>query len=161
LPSSAVSLMLCARRRLCAKQSLRTLLKSVKPATFNLRRAYLKSFFSFLVREGVIEKNPIDFKKRRDEGKARAVPLEVLQKLLEVPDKKTFAGLRDYVLMLFILDTGIRIGEALKLKREDFDFGSLEVTVPPDVAKTRKKRTLPVSPLVAREVKRLLALRPP
>lgn len=134
--------------------------EDVKPATFNLRRAYLKSFFSFLVREGVIEKNPIDFKKRRDEGKARAVPLEVLQKLLEVPEKKTFAGLRDYVLMLFILDTGIRPGEALKLKREDFDFGSLEVTVPLDVAKTRKKRTLPISPLVAREVKRLLALRP-
>ncbi len=37
----------------------------IKPATFNLRRVYLKAFFDFLVRENVIEKNPIDFKKRR------------------------------------------------------------------------------------------------
>jgi len=37
----------------------------IKPATFNLRRIYLKAFFDFLVRENIIEKNPIDFKKRR------------------------------------------------------------------------------------------------
>jgi integrase/recombinase XerD len=72
----------------------------------------------------------------------------------------SFPGLRDYVLILFILDAGIRPGEALKLKREDFDLGSLEVTVSQGVAKTRRKRTLPLSPFVAREVKRLLALRP-
>ena len=34
------------------------------------------------------------------------------------------------------------------------------MAVPQGVAKTCKKRTLPVSPFVAREVKRLLALRP-
>lgn len=134
--------------------------ESVKPATFNIRRAYLKAFFSFLLREGVIEENPIRFARRKDEGRARAVPEEALQKLLEVPDKKTFAGLRDYVLFLFILDTGIRPGEALKLRREDFDLQAFEVTVPAEVAKTRKKRTLPLSPVVAREVKRLLSLRP-
>jgi len=33
----------------------------IKPATFNLRRKYLKAFFDFLVRENVIEKNPVDF----------------------------------------------------------------------------------------------------
>jgi len=33
----------------------------IKPATFNLHRKYLKIFFDFLVRENVIEKNPVDF----------------------------------------------------------------------------------------------------
>ena len=33
----------------------------IKPATFNLHRKYLKAFFDFLVRENVIEKNPVDF----------------------------------------------------------------------------------------------------
>jgi len=64
------------------------------------------------------------------------------------------------MLILFILDTGICPREALKLRQENFDLGSLEVTVPQGVAKTRKKRTLPLSLFVAREVKRLLALRP-
>ena len=37
----------------------------IKPATFNLRRVYLKAFFDFLVKENVIEKNPVDFKRER------------------------------------------------------------------------------------------------
>ena len=45
----------------------------IKPATFNLCRKYLKAFFDFLVRENVIEKNPVAFKKRKDEGRTRAI----------------------------------------------------------------------------------------
>jgi integrase len=132
----------------------------IKPATFNLRRVYLKAFFDFLVRENVIEKNPIDFKKRKDEGRARAIPLEVLKELLSTLDKKTYAGFRDYCLILFMLDTGIRPGEALNLKKEDFNFASFEVTIPEDVAKTRRKKTLPLYPVVAKEIKRLISLQP-
>ena len=132
----------------------------IKPATFNLRRVYLKAFFDFLVRENVIEKNPVDFKKRKDEGRARAIPIEVLKELLNAPDKKSYAGFRDYCLILFMLDTGIRPGEALKLKKEDFNLASFEVTIPDNVAKTRRKRTLPLSPVVAKEIKKLLFLQP-
>jgi len=130
----------------------------IKPATFNLRRVYLKAFFDFLVRENIIEKNPIDFKKRKDEVRARAIPIEILKELLSAPDKKSYAGFRDYCLILFMLDTGIRPGEALKLKKEDFNLASFEVTIPDNVAKTRKKRTLPLSPVVAKEIKKLLFL---
>lgn len=101
----------------------------IKPATFNLRRVYLKAFFDFLVRENIIEKNPIDFKKRKDEGRARAIPIEILKELLSAPDKKSYAGFRDYCLILFMFDTGIRPGEALKLKKEDFNLASFEVTI--------------------------------
>ncbi len=135
--------------------------EEMRSATFNLRRAYLKAFFSFLVREGAIAKNPIDFPRRKDEGRARAVPEEALRKLLEACNKKTFAGFRDYCLVLLILDTGTRPGEALRLKREDFDFASLEMTIPAEIAKTRRKRTLPLSPVVAKEIKKLLSLHPP
>ena len=63
------------------------------------------------------------------------VDVEVLKKLLSLPDKKTFAGYRDYALMIFTLDTGIRPGEALSLKEADFTLSSLEVRVPAPVAK--------------------------
>ena len=132
----------------------------IKPATFNLRRVYLKAFFDFLVRENVIEKNPVDFKKRKDEGRGQSGTLEALKELLSTPDKKTYAGFRDYCLILFMLDTGIRPGEALKLKKRDFNFASFEVTIPDNVAKTRRKRTLPLSPVVAKEIKKLLFLQP-
>ena len=152
-------------RALRSEKDLRTsILKyfsdDIKPATFNLRRVYLKAFFDFLVRENIIEKNPIDFKKRKDEGRARAIPIEILKEFLGAPDKKSYAGFRDYCLILFMLDTGIRPGEALKLKKEDFNFASFEITIPDNVAKTRKKRTLPLSPVVAKEIKKLLFLQP-
>jgi len=108
-------------RALRSEKDLRTsILKyfsdDIKPATFNLRRVYLKAFFDFLVRENIIEKNPIDFKKRKDEGRARAIPIEILKELLSAPDKKSYAGFRDYCLILFMLDTGIRPRRSIKAK---------------------------------------------
>lgn len=131
------------------------------PATFNIRREYLKAFFSYLVAHGVVPQNPITFKKRKEEGKARAIPQEVLKKLLELPDKRTYAGLRDYVLILFTLDTGARPKEALSLLPEHFNLEAQEVTIPGGIAKTKTSRTLPLSPVVVQWVRRLLSVRPP
>ena len=129
-------------------------------ATHNIRRAYLKAFFDYLEREGVIEKNPIDFPRMKDEGRARNVPPEVLKMLLDAPNRKTYAGLRDYTMILFILDTGVRPGEALQLLPEDFNLNSHEVTIRAEIAKTRKKRTLPLSPLTASSIRLLMRARP-
>jgi len=131
------------------------------PATFNIRRAYLKAFFEYLVKQGAIPQNPITFKKHKDEGKARAIPQEVLKKLLELPNKATYTGLRDYVLILFTLDTGIRPREALSLLPEHFNLEAREVTVPGGIAKTKASRTLPLSPLTVQWLKKLLKVRPP
>ncbi|MCX7668289.1 MAG: tyrosine-type recombinase/integrase, partial [Atribacterota bacterium] len=132
----------------------------LSPTTLSIRKAYLKAFFSYLVSQGAIPQNPIAFKIRREEGKARAIPEGVLRKLLELPDKKTFCGLRDYVLLLLSLDTGIRPGEALKLLPEHFNLESREVTIPGGIAKTRTSRTLPLSPLTVQWVRKLLSIRP-
>jgi integrase len=131
------------------------------PATFNTRRKCLKAFFSYLVSQGAIPANPVAFKALREEGRARAVPVEIMQKLLELPDKKTFAGLRNYVLILFTLDTGVRPGEALRLRVEDFNLEAAEVVVRPGVAKTKTSRTLPLSAVTVCWLKKLLSVRPP
>jgi len=133
----------------------------VAPATFNTRRKCLKAFFTYLVAQGALPANPVNFKALREEGRARAIPLEILQKLLELPDKRTFAGLRDYVLILFTLDTGVRPGEALRLKVEDFNLEAAEVVVRPMVAKTKTSRTLPISAVTVYWLKKLLSVRPP
>jgi len=132
---------------------------NISPATFNIWRAYLKAFFSYLVQEGVIPKNPIDFPKRKDEGKARNVSQEILIELLKLPDKKTFAGLRDYCLILLTLDTGIRPQEALSLLPKDINLPGLEVTIRKEIAKTKATRTVPISPLTATHIQKLLKVR--
>ncbi|MDI3531377.1 MAG: integrase/recombinase XerD [Candidatus Atribacteria bacterium] len=129
------------------------------PATFNIRRAYLKAFFNYLVQQGAVPQNPITFKKRKTESKMRAVPPEILQKLLRLPDKNTFAGLRNYTLLLLTLDTGIRPKEALSLLPEHFNLEAREVTIPGGIAKTKAPRTLPLSSLTVQWLHRLLSVR--
>jgi len=132
---------------------------NISPATFNIWRAYLKCFFSYLVGEGVIPKNPITFPKRKDEGKARNIPQDVLMEFLKLPDKRTFTGLRDYCLILLTLDTGIRPGEALSLLPKDINLLSLEITIRNEIAKTKVTRTVPITSLTANYIQRLLKAR--
>jgi integrase len=133
----------------------------IAPATFNLRRAYLNNFFCYLIAQGVLSENPLKgIRARKDEGKARALPREVVEKLLDLPDKRTFTGLRNYTLLLLSLDTGIRPREAIQLLPEDFNLEAREVVIRKEVAKTKTSRTLPLSPLTCLWVRKLLQVRP-
>lgn len=54
--------------------------------------------------------------------------------------------MRDYALILFALDTGIRPGEALKPLPENFNLEGREAIILPGVAKTKVQRTPSPSP---------------
>ncbi|ADG06647.1 site-specific integrase [Kyrpidia tusciae] len=128
---------------------------------YNLRREYLKAFFSWCVREEYLPKNPVDgIPKRKNDGTPRNLDDQTLKRLLELPDKSTYAGVRDHALVLLQLDTGIRPGEALQLLPAHFNLGALEVTVPSATAKTRTARTVVMSPQTAKAIRRLLSVRP-
>lgn len=136
-------------------------LRDKSPSYYNLRREYLKAFFSWCVQEGYLSGNPMDgIKKRKNDGNPRSLDEETLKRLLDLPDKSTYAGLRDYALVLLQLDTGIRPGEALKLLLVHFNLSAMEVTIPNTVAKTRTSRTVVISPQTAKAVHRLLSVRP-
>jgi len=74
-----------------------------KSATYyNLRREYLKGFFAWCVQEGYLPKNPMDgIKKRKNEGVPRSLDEETIKRLLSLPNRNTYTGLRDYALILF------------------------------------------------------------
>ncbi|MBX6395274.1 MAG: tyrosine-type recombinase/integrase [Alicyclobacillaceae bacterium] len=128
---------------------------------YNLRREYLKAFFSWCVREEYLPKNPVDgITKRKNDGNPRNLDEDTLKRLLELPDRSTYAGLRDYALILLQLDTGIRPGEAFQLLPGHFNLNAMEVSIPNSVAKTRTARTIVMSPQTAKAIRRLLAVRP-
>lgn len=79
---------------------------------------------------------------------------EHLYQLLALPDRTTFTGLRNYVMMLTLLDTGIRLRELAKLQVTDvlLDEGSLRV----NHGKGRKSRLVPIERFAASELKRYL-----
>jgi site-specific recombinase XerD len=130
-------------------------------ATFNIRREYLHAFFGWLVNEGILDDNPVSkIPKRKEASRARLIDEEILKKLLSLPNKKTFSGLRDYALILLMLDTGIRPKEALSILPSDLNLESYEVLIRPSNDKTRRGRTLPITPLTAQAIKKLLSVRP-
>lgn len=136
--------------------------EDVQPATYNIRLVYLSSFFKWCLKEGVIPENPLQgFKRRKTEGRVVNLEADTLQRLLTLPDRNTFTGLRDYALLVLTLDTGIRPKEAFSLLPGDINLRSLEVYVRSDVSKTKVSRTLPISPVTAEAIRSLLQARHP
>lgn len=131
------------------------------PATFNTRRKDLNAFFKWVKDEKeIIKNNPIrHIKKRREDKIPRAASEENLYKLLQLPDKTTFAGLRDYALIVLTLDTGIRPSEAYGLLKQDFNLSQCQVEIPANVAKTRTRRVLPILPQTTTIITKLIAAR--
>jgi site-specific recombinase XerD len=135
--------------------------QNVSPTTHNIRRTYLRAFFNWCIKEGVLSKNPIeDIPRRKPEPRVRHITEKELGKLLQLPEKDTFSGLRNYTMLLLSLDTGIRPKEMLSLMEGDIRLKSLEVFVRQEVSKTRTSRTLPISPTTAEAIARFLNVRP-
>lgn len=118
------------------------------PATFNVPFANLTCFFNWAISSGYIKSNPLKMtglKKKKDIGRIRTIPQDIIKKLLDNIDMNTYVGLRDYALIVLTLDTGIRPSEACGIELKDLDLEHAELTVRPVIAKTRVQRLLPLS----------------
>jgi site-specific recombinase XerD len=141
---------------------LEYLAEPISPATYNLRLVYLRAFFLWCVGEGYLTADPTTrLKRRRASARIVQLDLKVLKKLFELPDRSTFAGLRDYALFLLTLDCGIRPGEALSLLVNDVNLLACQVTIRAENAKTRVPRTLPISRVTAMAIGALVKSRHP
>jgi site-specific recombinase XerD len=134
--------------------------QQVKPATYNLRLIYLRTFLTWCVEEGYLDSNPlVGFKKRQDEGRVVDVDEDIIRQLLLLPDQKTFAGIRDYALIILTLDTGIRPGEAFGLMARNIDSRTGYVVIEAANAKTRSMRGLPITHTTSMAIRNLLSVR--
>ncbi len=140
--------------------SVRTFLldKSKGNAYYDKQLSILNRFFDYCIRQGIITENPCKgLKYKPHPRKIVDLDVKVIKALLKLPDQKTFAGFRNWVLMVLILDTGIRPYEALQLRISDFRETILWVR--PEVSKTRRERFLPLSKTTILAIKRLIAAR--
>lgn len=131
-------------------------------AFYNLARKYLKGFLSWCCQQGVFPRNPVTFPERRAEEVCRAAKEDDLRKLVEFLKSRqdTFCAVRDLALVYFTLDTGCRPAESLRLLPADFDLRSYEAHVPASVSKTRRGRTVVYSVQTAKQIAKLLQVRP-
>ncbi len=90
----------------------------VQANRLNDYREAVDRFCQWLVNQGYANENPVEGIRKAREAK-RLIPAfnqEEVEALLGQPNTSSFIGLRDHVFMLLLLDTGIRLSEALGLR---------------------------------------------
>ncbi len=102
----------------------------------------VKSFFKFLVREEIITDNPaLLIKTPKLEKKLPEYINEAdIERLMQLPDKKSFEGLRDLVILELFYGAGIRLSELINLKITDMDFNNGLMRI---IGKGNKERIIP------------------
>ena len=104
--------------------------------------ATLRTFFQFLVREGVLELNPAKLVStpRLEKKLPKHLSIEEAIKFIETPDKGTDLGKRDAAMLELLYATGVRVSELTKMDLTDIDFKNKLIRVS---GKRRKERIVP------------------
>lgn len=115
-----------------------------------------KGFVTFLIGEEVHPgPNPFSqFGKPRVPEKAMWAPsAEECRAMLQVPERRSVIGLRDRVILLLMLDTGIRVSALRGIRVEDVDLRDQRIRV---VEKGRRERVAPFGFQALRWLRRYL-----
>ncbi len=103
-----------------------------------------KAFFSWCLQEGLIQVNPADarFKAPRPDDKVKVTfTEEQIYSMLDVFDTSEPLGFRNYVILVLLLDTGMRLAEIAGLQFKDVHETYVKV-----YGKGRKEREIGISP---------------
>lgn len=106
--------------------------RGLSPTTIAIYYRHLKAYLNFLVKEGVIEKNPISqvAKPRIPRQFPYVLEEHQVEALLNVAGKrKTFEGIRDYAILLTFLDCGLRLSELRGLNISDVNLSNRSIQV--------------------------------
>ncbi|MCU6709287.1 tyrosine-type recombinase/integrase [Paenibacillus sp. J5C_2022] len=115
--------------------------------TINIRLRVLKAVFNQLERDELIAENPVAAVKliRQDVDLTNCLTDDEVKAILAQPDRRDFVGFRDYVGIVLLLDSGLRVSELLGLRVSDVDFKTRFIELPGDRSKNRKPRLVPIS----------------
>lgn len=108
-----------------------------------------KAFFNWCYQEDLIEVNPVT-RLKSPKGSSKIIPAfsqEHIEKMLAACDTSNDNGFRDYVILLLLLDTGMRVNELAILRVEDVNLQSCYVKV---FGKGRKEREIGIYPEMAK-----------
>jgi integrase/recombinase XerC len=113
-----------------------------KKSSVARKLAALRTFFQFLIREGVVEVNPAKLVStpRLEKKLPNHLSVEDAVRFIETPDLNTDLGKRDRAILEMLYGTGVRVSELVKLGLRDVDFKNRTVRVK---GKRRKERIVP------------------
>lgn len=116
--------------------------KGISKVTVNGYLRNIKAFYTYLFNNRIIKSNIASDLKQYD---CKRIPKETISdsdfnKIIRILDLTNYSEYRDYVLLQLLLDTGMRIGETLKLTKDYILLDSKAIFLPQDITKGRKDR---------------------
>lgn len=121
--------------------------------------AALRTFFQFLVREGIVETNPAKLiaTPRLEKKLPQHLSVEEAIRFIETPDLETDLGKRDRAILELMYATGVRVAELTKLNVADVDMRNKLIRV---TGKRRKERIVPFGDPALEALQSYLEIRP-
>jgi integrase/recombinase XerC len=131
--------------------------QQLEPASVNRRLAALRSFLAWAQAEGITPEihtptsvaQVLPPPRWLDEKEQRALARSVAR----------YGSIRDVAMVLTLLDTGIRVDEAVALRRQDLKLGERSGSLRVRQGKGRKQRTIPLGLRVRDALREYLATR--
>lgn len=122
--------------------------KPVSTITINNYIRNLRVFFNYLERNYIIRKNPMKRIRQLRTNRQPKVYLtdDELRRLLAKFDRSYFSEHRDYMMILLMLDSGMRLGECSTLLVSDLELSRKRINLRAEETKGRKERTVFFSP---------------
>jgi len=100
-------------------------------ASINRKLSSLRGFYKFLANEKYVQSNVFSLVNGPKKSKKlpRYFEYNELEELFLVPDKMTPLGQRDLLLLEMLYATGVRVGELVRIKVQDIDFGRKNIII--------------------------------
>src|SRR5918995_4248967 len=129
-----------------------------RKASIARKLAALRTFFQFLVREGVVELNPAKLVStpRLEKKLPKHLSIEEAIRFIETPNLETDLGKRDRAILELMYATGVRVAELTKLDLGHIDFRNRLIRVS---GKRRKERIVPFGEPALDSIKSYLDVR--
>lgn len=136
------------------------MVQKYKPCTVNLRLRVIKCYLRWLYSEKFIQEDIAEKLKLVKVPKDTILPLSPseVRKLFRKLDLSIYPEYRDFVAMVIMLETGIRVNELCNLRVKDIYLKDKLIVVRAEVAKTREKRMLPISGKTLKYIQKLLSI---
>jgi len=133
--------------------------KGRKSRTIARELSSIRSFYQFLIRRGIIAKNPAleVSAPKSDKPLPKTCDAETLEQLLRVSDDGDELLLRDIAIFELIYSSGLRLAELVGIDLDDIDLVQRHLRV---TGKGNKTRDLPVGSKAVEAINRWLRLRP-
>ena len=120
--------------------------------------ASLRSFYKFLLREGLVRDNPAAnlTAPRREQRLPNFLDENEVDRLLGAPDDSDVAGRRDHAILELLYSTGMRVGELAAISLDDVDVLGEVVRAK---GKGKKERLVPIGAPALQALRDYLAVR--